>query len=282
MPCLLETAKRGRRGLLCSIGNDEIADIFAVDGDAKSRAIEGTQCANFRLLEDSQINHQKRIADGNLVTVDNAGNSLPGNGLEVARLGKFQLLLCRSFEDGLAQRMLTGQFQTGGEAEKLGVIGQSIGQADNLRLAFGERAGFIDDEGVDFFENLKRLGIFDQDAGASAAAHANHDRHRRGETQGARAGDDEDGDGVDQGVREPRLRAEERPGNERDGSDGDDDGDEPFRYSIGETLDWGAAALGLSDELHDAREQRFGADTFGVHDERAGGVEGCPDNFAVW
>ena len=125
------------------------------------------------------------------------------------------------------------------------------------RLAFGERAGFVDDEGVDLFHGLKRFGIFDQDAGVGAAAGADHDGHGSGEAKGAGAGDDENGDGIDQRVREARLRAEDEPRDECDDGDCDDCGHEPRRDAIGEALDGSAAALRLSDELHDAGEQAF-------------------------
>ena len=55
-------------------------------------------------------------------------------------------------------------------------------EADELRLAFGQGSGFVDDQGVDFFENLQRFGILDENAGAGPAADADHDRHGRGET----------------------------------------------------------------------------------------------------
>ena len=41
-----------------------------------------------------------------------------------------------------------------------------------------------------------------------AATGAHHDRHRRRQTQGARAGDDQDRHGVDERMRESRLRPE--------------------------------------------------------------------------
>ncbi len=100
-----------------------------------------------------------------------------------------------------------------------------------------------------------------------AAAGADHDGHGSGESKGAGAGDDEDRYRVDERVREARLRTEEEPGDERDGGDGNDGGDEPRGDAIGQALNWGAAALGLSDELNDAGEQSFGADALGAHDE---------------
>ena len=40
------------------------------------------------------------------------------------------------------------------------------------RLAFGEGAGLVDDQGVDLLHQLERLGVLDQDAEAGAAADA--------------------------------------------------------------------------------------------------------------
>jgi hypothetical protein len=62
-------------------------------------------------------------------------------------------------------------------------------------------------------------------------------------------------------VRQARLGAECEPGDESDGGDRYHRGDEPGGDAIGEPLDGGAAALGLSDELDDAGEQGFRADT---------------------
>jgi hypothetical protein len=76
------------------------------------------------------------------------------------------------------------------------------------------------------------------------------------------------------------LWSEEEPRNEGDDRDSNHDRDEPFRDAVGEALDRCAAALSLADELYDAGEQGFGADALGAHDERAGAVNGCADDFA--
>ena len=44
--------------------------------------------------------------------------------------------------------------------------------------ALGQRAGLVDDERVDLFQPLERLGVLDQHAGLGAAPDADHDRHR--------------------------------------------------------------------------------------------------------
>ena len=54
------------------------------------------------------------------------------------------------------------------------------------RLALGEGAGLVDDEGVDLLHQLERLGVLDQHAEAGAAADADHDRHRRGQARAHR------------------------------------------------------------------------------------------------
>ena len=183
---------------------------------------------------------------------------LPVTESNLLRLEKAADWLAAAVDDGARQRMFAGALQAGGEAQQFGIVpGQRFGILHELRLAFGQRAGFIDDERVDFFQNLQGFGILDEHSGAGAAAYADHDRHRRGETQGAGARDDEHGDCVHQSVREARLRAEAEPRDESDDCDGDDGGDEPFGDAIGEALDGSAAALRLADELHDARQQSF-------------------------
>ena len=67
----------------------------------------------------------------------------------------------------------------------------------------------------------------DQDAFEGSTSDANHDRHRRRESERTRAGDDQHRDGDDQRIRERRLRAEESPHRGRQDGDRDDSGDEP-------------------------------------------------------
>ena len=77
--------------------------------------------------------------------------------------------------------MLAGPLDAGREAEQ--VVFLDTGgwhQCDHLGLAFGQRAGLVDHQRVDFGEALERLGVLDQHAGPGAAAGADHDRHRRG------------------------------------------------------------------------------------------------------
>ena len=189
--------------------------------------------------------------------------------------------------DGGSKRMLAGALETGGEPQHfLGVAWRlwrraHSGRSHKLRLAFGERAGFVDDQGVDFFERLEGFGVSDQDAGAGAAAGADHDRHGSGESESAGAGDDEHRDRIHQRMRQAGLRTDQKPRGKSDGRDGHDRGHEPGGDAIGEALNGSAAALRLADHLHDSRQQGFGADALGAHDERSGRVDGCADHLAA-
>ena len=140
---------------------------------------------------------------------------------------------------------------------------------DHARLAFGQRAGLVDDQRVDRLQPLQRFGILDQHAGHGAFADSDHDGHRCGETERARAGDDQHGDRRDQRISESRRRAPDHPGDEGDDRRGDDRGHEPGRDDIGKALDRRTAALRLRNHLDDTRQHRLGADLFGAHDQRS-------------
>ena len=145
-------------------------------------------------------------------------------------------------------------------------------------LAFGERAGLVDDQRIDALHALERFGIADQHAGLRAAPDADHDRHRCRKPERAGAGDDQNADGRDQRISEARLRAERRPGRERDQRRRDHRRHEPGRHAVGEALDRRARALRRRDHLHDAREQGVAADLVGAHDEAAALIERAADH----
>ena len=78
-------------------------------------------------------------------------------------------------------------------------------------LAFGERAGFVHDDGGDLLHDFHGFRIANQHARLRAAPDADHDGHRRGESERARTRDDEHGDRVDDGMGEARFWTEPKP-----------------------------------------------------------------------
>src|SRR5664279_4614501 len=99
-------------------------------------------------------------------------------------------------------------------------------QQDNLRLPLRERARLVHDERVHLFEAFERGRVLEKNACGRAAAHRDHDGHRCREAERARAGDDEDGDGVHERVNQARLGPDERPDREGDDRDENYDGNE--------------------------------------------------------
>src|SRR5258706_12463829 len=79
---------------------------------------------------------------------------------------------------------------------------------------------------------------------------------------------------------EARLRTEQPPREECNDCDCDDHRHEPFGHAVRESLNGSTAALGLSHELDDSRQQGFAAKELGAQSERAGAVDGCSNDFA--
>ena len=138
--------------------------------------------------------------------------SVTGAELHAALLG--------AAHDGRRQRMLAHLLEARGQAQQRGLVDRRRGDDGRERgLAFGQRPGLVDDQRVDLLHHLQRLGVPEQHAELGAAAGADHDRHRRGQAERARARDDQHGDGVDEGVGQARLGPPDGPDGER--HDGD-------------------------------------------------------------
>ncbi|MCY1301779.1 hypothetical protein D9M70_514120 [compost metagenome] len=219
-------------------------------------------------------------ADDQLATLDGTRDTLADGAVEVFRIAERQAALHRGFDDGRRERMFACAFQ-GRSHSKQFVFVQTLRRGDrgHLRPALGERSRLVDHQRVDLFEALESLGVLDQHAEMGAAADPDHDRHRRGQTEGARAGDDQHRDRGDQSVREARLRSQPHPDREGDNGDRDDRWNEPAGNLVGEALDRGAGALGLRHHLHDPRQHRVAPDLASLHDEAARLVHGAADEF---
>jgi len=72
-------------------------------------------------------------------------------------------------------------------------------QVGHGRPAVRDGAGLVEDDGRHFVRVLQRLRPLDEDAVDGADARAHHDGGGRGQTQAARAGDGQDGEGHSEG-----------------------------------------------------------------------------------
>ena len=144
---------------------------------------------------------QAGVADGEAVAVDGGEQSVARDGLEGLGARHLQAALGRGLDDGLGQRVLAVALGGGDEAQHL-VLVDAVGgrDLDDLGLAARERAGLVEDDGVERGRLLERHRVLEQDAALGAEPGADHDGRRRREPERVRAGDDDDGDGEQQRV----------------------------------------------------------------------------------
>ena len=72
------------------------------------------------------------------------------------------MTIYRSLHYCNAQGMLAGALQAGGDAEDFVAFGDRLRpKILEFGFAFGECSGFVDNKGVDFFQNLESLCILD-------------------------------------------------------------------------------------------------------------------------
>ncbi len=156
--------------------------------------------------------------------------------------------------------------------EPLGGCG--VGQAG---AALGERAGFVDHQGVDLLHSFQGFSILDQNAQTRPATDPDHDRHRCGQTQRARAGDDQHGDSDDQRVREAGFRAHEGPHRKRQECHRDHGRYEHPGDPVSQALDRRAGTLCLGNHGHDARQHGVAAHLLGHHHQPTRLIDSAPD-----
>jgi hypothetical protein len=105
---------------------------------------------------------------------------LPTGESEVRRRRHWELAPCASATTAIARGARWQRSTLASACRPRSAESPGAGSMRNhLRPPFGERAGLVDDEGVDLLHLLERFGVADEDAVLRALADAHHDRHRR-------------------------------------------------------------------------------------------------------
>ena len=156
---------------------------FAVCGEEHHRGAVAAQTVGIALQRtciDAELGQEIRAAERDFAAINRADHAFSGRRVKVADIGRCEIALRGGRDDGGGQRMFAGPLDGGGKAQHLGFVKfRRRDDGRDLRLAFGQRSGLVDHQGVDFLHPLQRFGVLDQDAGARAAPDADHDRHRR-------------------------------------------------------------------------------------------------------
>ena len=97
--------------------------------------------------------------------------------------------------DCACQVMLTANLNGRRQCQQLVLI-ISICWLDHNKfgMAFGQCAGLVHDDRIDFFEGLERFGILYENAALCTLTGTDHDRHRRCQPKCAGAGDNKNCD----------------------------------------------------------------------------------------
>ena len=99
-----------------------------------------------------------------------------------------------------------------------------------------DRSRLVEDNRGHFPGTLESLPALDEDAHATGAACRDHHRRWHGEPHRAGTRDDQHGHRIDDGVGEPRLRTDQRPGGKRQHGDRDHGKHKVARHAIGQAL----------------------------------------------
>jgi len=218
--------------------------------------------------------HQIHCAHRDAAAPIFGGHAAAGQHLEILRFG--QGFVTRGLGQNRArQRVLGERFGDTRPAQHFALLGIPTAPAavrlsirasengnrfqhldiDQARLAFGERASFIQRHGADLTGVFKVLTALDQDALFGGAADTRHNRDRRGNHQRARAADHQQ--------RQRKLNVTR----DNEGADAqyDDEGRVPTGEALDEALRGRLFVLGFFDARDDARQSGVGADTGGAH-----------------
>ena len=220
--------------------------------------------------------HHAAVAGKAELALDLAADALTGDLLKFVDGQERERFLLRLGHDGLGKRMLGELFERRGDGEKFVPADAAVDDVGDDGLALRDGAGLVEHDGVDAVRRLKRFGRLDEDAVHRAAARADHDGRRRGETQRAGAADDENGN--TDGQRKFHAVARQQPCCRRDDGDRDDDGDEHAADLIGELGDGRFGARGLVHKAYDLGKGGIVADFGRAHLEIAGFVDGRADD----
>ncbi len=139
------------------------------NGRAALLPLLGTAAAALGLGE-RPLPQQGRPADGVALAVDGRLDAPAGDRAEPGGAGDAVAALLGRGHDRPGQRVLAVGFHAAGQPQHLVVVEPDAGDAGDGMLALGQRAGLVEEDGVDGAHPLQGQPVLDQDAGPGREA----------------------------------------------------------------------------------------------------------------
>ena len=240
--------------VLDGVGHGKKGQHLGLAGQQGHRAALGLLFSQHRLqgrAAQSSFFHEPVVPQYQGLAVQLGGNTAPGKGREAGH----GALLARSqaLGDGFGHGVVRVPSQVRGPAQNPG-LGMVVGQrlpGHQPRLAFGDRAGLIECDGLELVRVLQIHPTLDENAAPRRKSQATDHRHRRGDHQRTRACNDQQHQGLVERVRPRQVhddRGEHRHQHRDEEHGGGVDGGKP----VHELLRGCARALRLFHRMDDA------------------------------
>ena len=173
-------------------------------------------------------------------------------------------------------------FNGGGDAVQSVFIKTAVGNTingGNLRPAFGQRAGFVQHNGIDVGSFFHRRRVFEPNTVFHRLAHADHNRGRRRQTERTRTGNHQNGNGVHQ--RHRPIALNQPSNNKSQQRNAHDSRHKHRRRFIGYARNRCLAALCFGQRVHHVAEQGLAAELRSAVHHAAFGHQRARQHFAA-
>ena len=185
-------------------------------------------------------------------------------------------------DDGAGERVGGVLFDGGGDAVQIVFVKAAVWGAingGNLRPAFGQRAGFVQHDGIDVGGFFHRRRVFEPNAVFHRLAHADHNPGGCRQTECARAGNYQNGNGVHQCNRP--IAFHQPSGDKSQKRDAHDGRHEYRRHFIRHARNRRLAALRFRQRVHHVAEQGLAAELPSAIHHAAFGHQRARQHFAA-
>ena len=174
---------------------------------------------------------------------------------------------------GLAQRVLAARLNGGAPGQQVAPADVVRRQRDQLRFAFGQRAGFVESHQRDAVRHLQRVGVLDQNAMPRRHAGARHDGGGRGQPQRAGAGNHQHRHRVENG--DFPITSRQAPAQQREQRNAQHHRHKHSADLVYQPLNRRFFGLGRFHHAHHARQRGLGPQRGGAHQQQAFAIDGA-------